>query len=219
MPVKRVIVVANGDLEELEFYKHLVDDGDFLICANGGCRYALAMELKPDLGIGDMDSLKTGDREKIKQLDPRLIQHPSEKDKSDLELAIDKAVEMKPGEIVIIGALGGDRADHAFINMLLLYIPLQNNIPARIVDRRQEIFLINDNAVIEGAEGDYFSLFALGGEASGITTEGLKYPLREGTLSFATTFGLSNELVNKRAAVSVRKGILLAVHYKKKIIK
>ncbi len=215
MPAKRIIVMANGDLKDLEFYKNLVDEDDYLICANGGCGYALAMALKPDLVIGDMDSLKTGDREKMTQLDPRLIKHPSEKDKSDLELAIDKAVEMSPGEIVIIGALGGSRADHAFINMLLLIIPLQHDIPARIVDRHQDIFLINKNAVIEGRKGDYFSLFALGQEASGISTEGLKYPMLEGTLSFASTLGLSNELVNNRAAVSVRKGILLAVHYKK----
>ncbi len=212
---KRVIVVANGDLEDLNFYKDLVKKDDFIICVNGGCGYALAMGIKPDLVIGDMDSLNPDVQEKIRQLDPRLIKHPSMKDKSDLELAIDKAVEMKPGEIVIIGALGGVRADHAFINMLLLYIPLQHNISARIVDRNHDIFLINDKAQVIGKSGDYFSLFALTGEAEGITTEGLKYPLQEGSLYFASTLGLSNELTGSRAAVSLERGLLLAIHHKK----
>lgn len=215
MSTKRVIVVANGDFEDLAFYTNLVKTDDFIICVNGGCGYALAMGLKPDLVIGDMDSLNPDDQEKILQLDPKLIKHPSVKDKSDLELAIDRAVEMKPGEIVIIGALGGVRADHAFINMLLLYIPMQHNIPARIVDRNQDIFLIKDKMIINGKSGDYFSLFALTGEAGGITTEGLRYPLKEGTLHFASTLGLSNELTGSKAAVSLERGLLLAIHHRK----
>ena len=215
MSIQRVIVVAHGDLEDLAFYKNLVKAGDFIICVNGGCGYALSMGIKPDLVIGDMDSLKPGDQEKIRKQDPRLIKHPSAKDKSDLELAIDKAVEMKPGEILIIGALGGERADHAFINMLLLYIPYQHNIPARIIDRNQDVFMIKGEAIIEGKSGDYFSLFSLTGKAEGIITEGLKYPLHGGTLYFASTLGLSNEFVGSKASVYVEKGLLLAIHNRK----
>ncbi len=212
MSVKRIVIVANGDLEDLNFYKNLVEEGDFIICVNGGCGYALAMGFKPDLVIGDMDSLKPEDKDMIEKLDPRLIKHPSAKDKSDLELAIDKAVEMHPGRILIIGALGGSRIDHALINILLLYIPFQHGIPAEIVDRSQEVFMIDNQAVVEGNRGDYFSLFALTSEAGGITTEGLKYSLREGSLNFASTLGLSNELEAGRAVVSVKSGLLLAVH-------
>ena len=215
MFAKRIVVVANGDLEDLAFYKNLVKPDDFIICANGGCGYALAIGLKPDLVIGDLDSLNQNDQEKIHRLDPELIQHPTAKDKSDLELAIDKAVKMKPGEILIIGALGGKRADHAFINMLLLNTPLQHDIPARIVDRTHNVFIIKNKAIIEGKSGDYFSLFALTGEAGGITTEGLKYSLKGDTLHFASTLGLSNELVSSKAVVSLQKGLLLAIHHKK----
>ncbi len=215
MDLKRVIVVANGELEDQAFYKKLVKADDFLICVNGGCGYALAMELKPNLVIGDMDSLKPEDKKELEKLDLHTIKHPSIKDKSDLELAIDKAVEMKPQEIVIIGALGGERFDHAFVNVLLLEIPLKFSIPARIVDRNQEVFLIKDRAIVEGGSGNYFSLFALTEEAKGIETKGLKYPLRHGSLDFASTLGLSNELVGMKAEVSLKKGLLLAIHNKK----
>lgn len=215
MSKKRIVIVANGDFEDLGFYKGLVEDSDFILCVNGGCGYALAMGLKPDLVIGDLDSLKPADRDVIEKLDPRIIKHPVAKDKSDLELALDQAVEMKPGEILIIGALGGSRVDHAFINILLLNLTLHHNIPAKIVDRNQELFLVKDVAVIRGNCGDYLSLFSLTGEAAGINTKGLRFPLRDGRLVFASTLGLSNELASEKAEVTVKSGLLLAIHIRR----
>ncbi len=211
MHPKRVVIIANGDLEDLDFYQRLIKADDFIVCVDGGSGHALDLGLKPDLVIGDLDSLRADDQVKIKQLKPQLIKHPAAKDKSDLELAIDKAVEMQPDQILIIGALGGARADHAFVNLLLLHFPLSHDIPACIVDRRQEIRLVKSEVVIEGSTGDYLSLFSLVAESSGIFTEGLKYPLRGGSLYFASTLGLSNELAESRAKITITSGLLLVI--------
>ncbi len=209
---KRAVIIANGDLEALDFYRNLLKDDDLIICVNGGSGHALVLGLKPDLVIGDLDSLKTDDRHKIEQLNPIIIKHPSVKDKSDLELAIDRAVEMQPDQILIIGALGGARVDHTFINLLLLQIPLQHNIPARIIDQSQEIFLVKDEAFIDGNVGDYLSLFSLTAETSGIFTEGgLKYPLQGESLYFASTLGLSNELTDNQVKIIIKSGLLLVI--------
>lgn len=208
---KRAVIIANGDLEAVDFYRSLLKDDDLIICVNGGSGHALVLGLKPDLVIGDLDSLLPDDQKKIEKLSPRLLKHPSAKDKSDLELAIDKAVEMQPGQILIIGALGGARADHAFINLLLLQIPLRQGIPARIVDHKQEIFLAKTEIVIEGNAGEYLSLFSLTAETSGIFTEGLKYPLQGESLYFASTLGLSNELTDNQVKIIVKSGLLLVI--------
>ncbi len=208
---KRAVIIANGDLVDLDFYRSLLKDDDLIICVNGGSGHALALGLYPDLIIGDLDSLKPDDRQKIEQLNPRIIKHPSAKDKSDLELAIDEAVEMQPEQILIIGALGGARADHAFINLLLLQIPLHHGIPARILDQMQEIILVEDEVFIDGNTGDYLSLFSLTAETSGIFTEGLKYPLQGESLYFASTLGLSNELAGPQATITINSGLLLAI--------
>lgn len=208
---KRVVIIANGDLEDLNYYRCIIKPDDYIVCVNGGLGYALALDLKPDLVIGDLDSLKPDDHKKIEALNPLLIKYPPAKDKSDLELAIDKTVEMQPEEIVIVGALGGQRADHAFVNILLLYIPLCRDIPARIVDRSQEIQLVDNKLSIEGEPGDYLSLFSITAETSGIITEGLKFPLQGESLSFASTLGLSNEFINTRAKITVKSGLLLAI--------
>ncbi len=208
---KRVVIIANGDLNELDFYRGLIKADDLVYCVNGGTRHALELGLKPDLVIGDLDSLDPGDRHKMKEFNPQLIEHPSEKDKSDLELALDQAIKARPGDILIIGALGGRRADHAFINLLLLQKPLHYGIPASIIDERHEILLAEKEVAIQGAAGDYISIFSLTAESSGIVTEGLKYPLKNETLHFASTRGLSNELTDPRAAIKLESGLLLII--------
>ncbi len=208
---KRLVIVANGELKDLTFYEAVIRPDDYIVCVNGGTGHALALGLKPDLVIGDLDSLSAADREEVNRLNPELIVYPSEKDKSDLELALDHAVKSKPNEIILIGALGGTRFEHAFINVLLLYIPLRQRIPARIISEDQEIMLVRDQATIDGNAGDYLSLYALTNRADGIITGGLKYPLSNDTLYFASTLGLSNEFISKQANVSLKSGLLLII--------
>ena len=213
MSPKRVVIIANGDLNlnNLIFYDRLLEPDDYTICVNGGTGHALALGLKPDLIIGDLDSLEPGHKLAIEQLGSQIIRHPSEKDQSDLELAIDYAVEMQPAEILIIGALGGKRADHSFINLLLLSIPLRRGVSARIIDESQEIRLVDKEVSIEGKQGDYLSLFSLTAETGGITTKGLKFPLKREILYFASTRGLSNELTASPAKITIDSGLLLVI--------
>lgn len=211
MVTKRVVIIANGDLADLEFYRGMFRAGDYIICVNGGTGYALALGIKPDLIIGDLDSLAPEDKRALERLETQIIMHPKEKDASDLELAVDHAVLLQPVEILIIGALGGKRIDHAYINLLLLYKPLLSGIPAVIIDEYQEVALVKDELIIEGNPGDCLSLFTLTPETNGIVTEGLQYPLKNEILHFASTRGLSNILTVSRAKITIDSGLLLVI--------
>lgn len=213
---KRVVIIANGDLKDLNFYRGLLRADDYFICVNGGTGHALSLGLKPDLVVGDLDSLEPDHKSKIEELGLQIIRHPSEKDASDLELAIDYAIEMQPAEILIIGALGGKRIDHAYINLLLLYKPLYSGIPASIIDEYQEIVLVKDEVFIRGEAGDCLSLFTLTSETCGIVTEGLKFPLKNENLYFASTRGLSNELTVSPAKITIDSGLLLIIKTSRK---
>ncbi len=208
---KRVIIIANGDLENYSFYRRLINEDDLIICVNGGSAHALALELKPEYVVGDLDSLSLEDLQKIEGLGPHFIKFPSAKDKSDLELALDHAVTLQPAEIIIIGALGGKRTDHAFVNLLLLNIPLKEGIKARIIDQTQEICLLNSETILAGEPGDYLSLFSLSSKSEDIYTEGLKYSLQGDSLEFASTLGLSNEFNSSEARIKVGAGLLLVI--------
>ena len=211
MQDKRVIIIAGGDFKDLDFYKKLFWQDDFIICVNGGTEHALRLEIKPSLVIGDLDSLTSLARDFIDRMNVQIEKHPSAKEKSDLELAVDYAVEINPKEIIILGALGGPRVDHAFINLLLLSIPLSLGITASLLNERQEIRLIDKQLIIAGERGDYVSLFALSTDAVGVKTDGLKFPLHGETLKFASTRGLSNEIVTTPAKITLKKGLLLCI--------
>ena len=113
-------------------------------------------------------------------------------------------------EAIILAALGG-RLDQTMANVLLLTRPELDNIDIRIVEGAQESFLIQDEATVQGRPGDTISLIPLGGNAQGVTIEGVKWPLDQVTLHFGSTWGVSNVLRAKQARVRVQHGSLLCV--------
>lgn len=182
-----------------------------LICADGGARVALAMGLKPDVVVGDLDSVDEFMQRRLQELGCRLVAYPAAKDWTDLELALKLAVEEGATEIVVLGALGG-RLDQELANVLLLLLPELAKIPTRIVDDRQEMFVARGQAEIIGQPGDIVSLIPLGGDAQGITTQGLMYPLRDEPLMSGPARGVSNVMTQPAAHVYVQSGTLLIVH-------
>lgn len=186
------------------------------IAADGGVLNALTAGITPDTVIGDLDSLPDAIRADLERRGVRFIVHPARKDETDLELAIQHALERGATEIVIFSALGG-RWDQSLANILLLTLPDLRGVPARIVDQRQTMVILTGDAEahIQGRVGDTLSLIALGGDAHGVTIEGCEYPLNQARLPFGKTLGISNVLIEPTARVSVKEGIVLVIHRRK----
>ncbi len=186
---------------------------DRIIAADGGSLHALSWGWMPHVVIGDFDSLPARERARLEAVGCRFLQVPAEKDETDLELAVRLAAKEGAQELLIFGALGG-RPDHYLANVMLLALATQLGIPARILDGLQEIRLITggEDANFSGAVNDTLSLIPLGGDARGIATEGLGYPLRGETLYFGLARGISNVFTAPRARVKLEEGTLLAVH-------
>ena len=208
----RVVIVANGPMPKAPFPGLRIEEEDLLVCVDGGARNALALGLRPRVVIGDMDSIGTELRQRLEKEGCRFVEHPSRKDETDSELAVKYALSMGATELVLLAALGG-RIDHTLANIMLLAIPELSEVDARLVDGSQELLLIRDEIVIQGRPGDTVSLLPLSGDAVGIHTEGLEYPLDEGTLRLGAARGVSNVLVASQARVRVGAGLLLLVHH------
>ena len=206
----RAIIIANGQIHEGDFYRSLVTPTDLIICADGGASNAIALGLQPQVVIGDLDSLDESLRLRLEKMHCQFIVHPTRKDETDLELALRYAVDIGVGEILILGALGG-RIDQTLANVLLLALPELRSVKAKILDGRQEVFLIKDETLIEGQVGDILSLLPLTEKVTGIYTEGLEYPLGNGALYLGPTMGVSNTLTARQARVWIGRGLLLAV--------
>jgi len=209
----KVIIVAGGEAEEGTAWQRWVRDADLIVGADGGAARALSWGLVPQVVIGDLDSLPAGALAELEKHQVRFIRHPRAKDETDLELALTFAAEQGAREIVILGALGG-RLDHTLSNVLLLALPDLAGIPVRIADGAQEAILLRDGESVrlQGQPGDLVSLLPWCGDARGVTTEGLAWPLEDAILHFGFSRGVSNEMTARQARVVLDHGYLLVVH-------
>ncbi len=207
----RTVIIANGPCPTPETVRRWLHRGDRLMCADGGARHALALGLRPDVVIGDLDSLDEAAQSQLQAMGTRLIVHPAAKDETDLELALLLAQQEGATELVILGGFGG-RLDQTIANVLLLTLPQLKGLPVRLVDGDQEAFVIHGEAILHGRPGDTLSLIPLGGDAEGIVTEGLLYPLRGDALRSGPARGVSNVFTAETVRVTLEHGTLLAVY-------
>jgi thiamine pyrophosphokinase len=208
----RAVVFANGVLSDP--YKSIskIRPDDILIAADGGALHTEALGLTPDVVIGDFDSLEGEELSRLEASGAKVIRHPARKDYTDLELALQHARDLGADQILVIAALG-NRWDQTLANLLLPASDSFTQVDIRLLDGLQEIFLVKAGQTVEihGQPGDTLSLIPLYGDAHGITTQGLEYPLQEGTLSFGSTRGISNVLLKSVAKVDLREGLLVGV--------
>jgi thiamine pyrophosphokinase len=209
--MKRIIIFANGELPDLNKARELIQGDDYIICADGGTRHALALDLKPALIIGDMDSAEKGQLQKLKDAEVSIELFPRDKNETDLELAIDRAIKLDPEQIIIVAALGG-RLDQTIANITLLTDPRLSQLDVRLDDGVEEIFFCRDEVRVRGRAGDIVSLIPWGGAAAGVQTINLKWVLKKETLYPDKTRGISNEMLGESASVSIGAGLLLVVH-------
>jgi thiamine pyrophosphokinase len=217
--MKRIIIFANGELPDLAKVRSLLQKDDHIICADGGTRHALALGIQPNIIIGDMDSAESGSLQKFREAGVDIELFPRDKNETDLELAINHALALKPKQIVIVAALGG-RLDQTLANITLLTDPRLSTLrqssgqafDVRLDDGVEEIFLCRDRAEVHGRSGDIVSLIPWQGAVPEVQTKNLKWALRKETLYPDKTRGISNEMTENTASISIGSGLLLVVH-------
>ena len=199
--MKTCYIVGAGD-----FYgKFTPQENDLVIAADGG--YSLLSErgIRCDLIIGDMDSLSST------PTDVETIRFPIKKDETDTYLAYLEGKRRGYLHFEIYGGVGG-RADHTFANYCLLSKMRSEGAYARLHDKDNVAFVITNEATrVAGSEGNSISVFAFGGNASGVNIKGLLYELTDGILEPNFPLGVSNSFTDREAEISVSEGTLLII--------
>ena len=206
----RAVIFANGELRDREAALAALRPDDWLIAANGGSRHCLSLGLTPALIVGDLDSLPPEDLQNWLSAGVEIRRHPRRKDQTDLELAMQHVFERAPEAILVLGGMGA-RWDHSLANLLLCFHPRLGEVPCIFIEGDQSIFAVRGKTRIDGAPGDLVSLIPVGGDAIGVTSSGLEYPLQDGRLPFGTSLGVSNVLVRPPATLEVRQGEVIAI--------
>ncbi|MFN8630166.1 MAG: hypothetical protein U0838_07550 [Chloroflexota bacterium] len=108
---RHILVVADGDVsarEELDAaWPGWADGASAVVAADGGFARSAALGLRPDVLVGDLDSLAPDGVAEAEASGARIVRRPTDKDESDAELALLEAVEMGATRITVLGAFGG----------------------------------------------------------------------------------------------------------------
>lgn len=223
------------------FCSHGRDRYDLIICADRGLETAAAYDLVPHVILGDYDSLDPHVLEGYEEVPgcraipfPDLItnekpqarvvrdqqvglnisfyQFPSEKDESDTEIALKYAMADKPDRIDLLGVTGS-RLDHTLASIDLLRLPLIDGIDCRIIDGHNRIRMIDRELVIprERQYGHYVSVLAWTDRVSGLSLEGMKYPLEDAFLYKGSSLGCSNEILAAEGRIRLTEGLVLVI--------
>lgn len=207
---REACIFLNGRYAKREPLISRVGDDPLVIGVDGGTLHLATFDLKPHIIIGDMDSIPETDLADFTSQNVQILQHPTEKDETDFELALDQAILSGCRKILVFGALGG-RSDQLIANILLPMAYLDQAI-INIFNGAEEISYIHSQSKISGKAGDVISLIPISGDVRGVRTSGLRYPLNFETLHLGKSRGVSNELSFTGATITVSSGVLLCIH-------
>lgn len=196
----------------------VVGSGDMVVAADSGLHGALDAGVAVGHVVGDLDSVDPARLAEAVDRGATVHRHHADKDATDLELAVDLALDLLapavaaggPAPAIHVIGGGGGRLDHLVGDLLLLSSSRLAvcTVTARFGAARLTVVRPDDAGVFDGAARTHVSLLPVHGDATGVTTTGLRWPLVDGHLAAGTTRALSNELCGGPATVSVRSGTL-----------
>ncbi|HEV2093552.1 MAG TPA: thiamine diphosphokinase [Rubrobacter sp.] len=208
----RAAVFLNGSPDPPELLRGVAGQADLVVAADGGARHALETGVVPDLIVGDLDSLGEELALEAERRGASLERYPARKDKMDGHLAV-LAARRLGADAADLSCAGGGRMGALFAVPHVLLAAERVGLKATVVAGWGGTFVVeNGSRALAGEPRDSVSVFPLSGPATGVTLEGLVYPLKEARLEPGDTLGFHNEMAGREARVSVRSGALLVIH-------
>ena len=198
----KCVIIAGGAVSDYDLLLSRCVGADLIICADAGIMHADKMNFAPDIWVGDFDSsCQHGFCAK------RQIRLPREKDDTDTMYAARVALREGADEVTLLAA-SGSRLDHTLANLFVLKFLEDNGASARMEDEHNTVMLVKSSARITKTDGSYLSLLPFCSVPTGVTVNGVKYPLDNAALYDNNTLGVSNEITAPYAELSVKCGCL-----------
>lgn len=201
----RCVIIGGGIISDYNKTRRYVNEDDFIICADKGYIHSKAMGLSADFIVGDFDSSPYPESSNCK-----VIKLNSEKDETDLFVAVSEGYELGFRKFLLLGCLGG-RFDHTYANLTLLSHWLDKGAEIVLKDEQNEIFMMNPGVYTLSRDKKYVSFFAYSEKVNCLSLKGFKYPLSNYNLSNSCGLCVSNEILTDNCTVSFESGKLLTV--------
>jgi len=179
------------------------EEGDFVLCADGGWKLAEACGVKPALVIGDFDSSDAPENERVER-------HPVMKDDTDTMLCLRHGLKLGYERFLFVGGFGG-RLDHTMANLQTLAFAAKHGARAEMCDGRTWATVVENGVVRAKRRPGKLSVFSMGDRCRGVSIAGAVYELTGGELDNFFPLGVSNEFAADEAVISVEDGMLLVM--------
>lgn len=176
---------------------------DYVIAADAGYTYVNQLSVNADLVVGDFDSLGR------KPDHPNIVEHPSEKDDTDMMLAIKEGLKRGYRTFVLYGGLGG-QLDHTYANIQALAYLAEHDAVGYLLANGLAITAIKNSSMrFDSCQKGIVSIFCNGKDAHGVNLKGLKFELTDALLTASMPLGVRNEFMGKTSEISVNDGVLV----------
>ena len=183
------LILLGGELTVTARLKRQIS-GARVIAADSGMRHAAALGVEPEVWIGDFDSSDAALQARHPHV-PRLA-FPADKASTDGDLAIDEAVKRGATRLILAGALGGPRSDHAAHHQMKMLALAERGIDVFLTSGREEAWpLLPGSGEFDFATGTVFSIAALD-DLRGLSVRGVKWGLKDADIEFGSSLTLSN---------------------------
>ncbi len=202
------VVFCGGDAPGLE--ADALPAGAVVIAADSGLDHAATLGVEVHVAVGDFDSVSARRLADAEAAGTEIRRHRADKDATDLELALEVAMELGVRQVIVVGALGG-RLDHELANVLLLTSDRWIGAQVELRDATARVVVVRGRRTLTGGVGDNLTLLAVGGPADGVSISGVRWPLDQARLDPGSSLGVSNEFESPLAVLTVDRGVVLAV--------
>ncbi len=197
------LIFANGVPPSRTLARRIAGRADLVVCADGGANHAGRLALRPDVILGDLDSIRPSVRKRFSGVTTLRI---ADQNSTDLEKAIRYCLRRRCSSIDVLGATGG-RIDHTAGN-LGCFKKFGYRCALTFIDDDGELSMVGKRISLQTRKRELISLIPLE-RCTGVTTKNLLYPLRNGALELGVREGTSNRATGRAVIVSVRTGTLL----------
>lgn len=204
--MKNIIIVGSGEDYSKNKLKNYCERAFFIIASDGGVKTLLENGIKPDLIVGDCDSIDNIEDKKYENIEKKIF--PREKDLTDSEIALKIAINKNP-DIIYLFCMTGSYIDHSLANIYNLLRNYNENIEIKIITSNSEIFLIKNEKKIYNCKNKRFSLFPIN-NIYGLEITGSKYNFNSKNIKL-TDYSVSNVFIDNEANIKLKKGGIICI--------
>ena len=203
--MKKCVIFCAGGFDALA---EPIENAHLVIAADGGLLHTRKLGIRPDLCMGDFDSLGC--------IPAGAEVYPVEKDDTDAMLAIKRGLAQGCTEFLLYGSLDGPRLEHTVANFQALQYLADHGAHGTLIGLRQMVTVLKNGVIRFPAHftGD-LSVFCMGADAAGVSIRGAHYEAEDITLTAGFPLGVSNHFVGKETMISVKNGSLLLIWERK----